>query len=156
MTEQVPGGQPAAGAGVPGQLADYGPRFIAFLIDWGILFVIGIVFGILGAILGKISGILALVASLLNLVVVIGYFIYLVGMDNPLTGRGQTFGKKVMKIKAIKADGADLGPVDAILRLVGYAVSSLVIYLGFIWIFIDANNQGWHDKIAKTFVIKAE
>jgi uncharacterized RDD family membrane protein YckC len=145
---------PPAGGGVPGEIAEYGPRFIAFLIDCGILIVIGIVFSVLVMILGKVAGILASLISLVHLAVVLGYYIYLVGMDNPLTGRGQTYGKKVMNIKAIKVDGSDLGPVDAILRLVGYFISEIVILLGFVWIFIDDNNQGWHDKIAKTYVIK--
>ena len=145
------GAAPAAGGG---ELATYGQRFIAFLIDWGVLIGVGIVFGILGAILGKIAGPLTLVATLLNLVVSIGYFVYLWGVDNPLTGRGQTIGKKVMNIKIVKEDGSDLAVGDAALRLVGYFVSSIVIYLGFLWIIIDDNNQGWHDKIAKTKVVK--
>lgn len=156
MTDPVAaGGAPAAPTGgVPGELAEYGPRFIAFLIDVGVLIGVGIVFGILGYILGQIAGALAAVASLLNIVVSIGYFVYLWGVDNPLTGRGQTLGKKMMNIKIIKEDGSDIDVGGAVLRYIGYIVSQIVIMLGFVWIFIDDNNQGWHDKIAKTYVIK--
>jgi uncharacterized RDD family membrane protein YckC len=159
MSEQVPAGAapaPAAASAVPGELATYGQRILAFLIDVGVLIVIGIICGILGYILGKIAGPLALIATLLNLVASIGYFVYLWGMDNPITGRGQTVGKKLMGIKVIKADGQDMGPVDAILRFVGYIVSEITFGIGYIWIFIDADNQGFHDKIAKTYVIKAD
>jgi uncharacterized RDD family membrane protein YckC len=30
-----------------------------------------------------------------------------------------------------------------------------VILLGYVWILIDKKNQGWHDKIAGTYVVKA-
>lgn len=145
-----------AGGGVPGELATPGERLLAYLIDFGVMIGVGIVFGIIGAILGKILGSTGMIiSSLLQLAVNLGYFIYFVGMDNPVTARGQTIGKKVMKIKIIKTDGGQMEVMDAVMRLVGYWVSSIVLCLGFIWILIDQNKQGWHDKIAKTYVIKA-
>ncbi|EGR2505898.1 RDD family protein, partial [Vibrio cholerae] len=32
--------------------------------------------------------------------------------------------------------------------------SLLGFFIGFFWIFFNKKNQGWHDKIAKTIVIK--
>lgn len=144
----------AGGGGGP-ELASYGERFLAFLIDVGVLIGIGIVFGILSFVLGKVSGLLGGLVYLLYIVVEVGYFIYFWSMDNSITQNGQTIGKKVMNIKIVKEDGGPLTLVDAILRLVGYAVSGMILYLGYIWIFIDDRNQGWHDKIAKTLVVKA-
>ncbi len=158
MSEQVPAGAapaPAAGSAVPGELATYGQRIIAFVIDYAIIIVVMIVLGIVGGLLAKITSILTIITSLLSLVISLGYFIYLVGMDNPLTANGQTMGKKLMGIKIIKMDGGAMTPVDALLRLVGYCVSS-ILSIGFIFIFIDENNQGFHDKIAKTYVVKAD
>ena len=154
MTEPtMTGGAPAAG--VPGELAGYGDRFLAFLIDFGVLILIGLAFGILQWLLTKLHlGFLGAILGLVHFVVNIGYFIYLWGVDNPVTGRGQTVGKMVMNIKIIKADGTDVGVGDSILRYIGYIVSSVIILLGYVWIFIDDKNQGWHDKIAKTYVIK--
>jgi hypothetical protein len=40
-----------------------------------------------------------------------------------------------------------------VLRYVGYLVSAIVVSLGFIWILFDSKRQGWHDKIAKTYVV---
>jgi len=37
-----------------------------------------------------------------------------------------------------------------------YIISALPLYLGFLWVGFDRNKQGWHDKISKTRVIKAE
>jgi uncharacterized RDD family membrane protein YckC len=42
----------------------------------------------------------------------------------------------------------------AFLRWVGYIISAVVLYLGFVWIAFDAKKQGWHDKIAGTVVIR--
>ena len=144
---------PAPPGGAPGELATYGQRILAMLIDAGILIGIYIVFMIVAYVLGKIIGGLAGLVMLLYLVVEIAYFVYLWSMDNQFTGRGQTIGKKVMNIKILKEDGSDMEIKDAVLRLVGYCVSG-ILALGYIWILIDDNNQGWHDKIAKTFVVK--
>ena len=32
-------------------------------------------------------------------------------------------------------------------------ISAMVILLGFVWILIDKKRQGWHDKIAGTYVV---
>lgn len=39
-------------------------------------------------------------------------------------------------------------------RFLGYIVSTIPLSLGFIWILKDKDRQGWHDKIAKTLVLK--
>lgn len=137
----------------PANLASPADRLIAAIIDGVIL---GVVTGILNGIATATgSTTLALLFSLVNLVISIGYYVYFWSFDNPYTTKGQTIGKKLRGIKIIKTDGSDLTPKDAVLRYVGYIVSSIVIMLGFIWIFIDANKQGWHDKIAGTYVVKA-
>jgi hypothetical protein len=40
-----------------------------------------------------------------------------------------------------------------VLRYVGYLVSGIVMSLGFIWILFDRKRQGWHDKLARTYVV---
>ncbi len=67
---------------------------------------------------------------------------------------GRTVGKKIMKIKIITIEGKSITPGKAILRYLGYIISSLGAFLGFLWIIWDKNHQGWHDKIAKTLVVK--
>jgi uncharacterized RDD family membrane protein YckC len=39
------------------------------------------------------------------------------------------------------------------MRLLGYIISILLILSGFFWIPFDIRRQGFHDKIADTFVI---
>ncbi len=38
-------------------------------------------------------------------------------------------------------------------RYLGYYVSIIPLFIGFIWVGIDNKKQGWHDKLAGTFVI---
>lgn len=39
-------------------------------------------------------------------------------------------------------------------RYLAYYVSMLPLFLGFLWIAIDARKQGWHDKLAGTVVVR--
>ena len=127
---------------VPGnyELASVGTRFIAILIDGIIL---GIITGILvGA--GREAG------GGASFVIGLVYYWYFWTRQE-----GQSPGKKLMNIRVIKADGSPLSDGDAILRYIGYYINSLVFMIGWIWAFFDSNSQGWHDKIASTYVVKA-
>lgn len=68
---------------------------------------------------------------------------------------GGTPGKIMLGMRIVSSDGSTngIGWGRAILRLLGYIVSSMLCYLGFIWIAIDKDSQGWHDKIARTYVV---
>jgi len=70
--------------------------------------------------------------------------------------QGATIGKKLMAIKIVKTDGAKLSWFTTIIRLIGYLLSFLFFGLGFLWIVWDKQKQGWHDKIAKTKVVKTD
>ncbi len=41
-----------------------------------------------------------------------------------------------------------------LLRYLGYFVAALPVGLGFFWVAFDARKQGWHDKIARTVVVR--
>ena len=69
---------------------------------------------------------------------------------------GQTVGKAMLGIKIVGADGKPLSLGKAFLRYIGYIVSGIVFALGFIWVLFDRKRQGWHDKIAGTYVVYAE
>lgn len=70
-------------------------------------------------------------------------------------GHGQTVGNRVMKIRVVKTDGTELSLVEAFIRYIGLIVSFVCLFIGVIWVAFDANKQGWHDKIAKTYVVRA-
>ncbi len=128
------------------ELAGAVPRLISYLIDGLILMV---VFGILFAAIGlPESDSMFTLGSLLPVLIGIGYYTY-------FFGNGQTFGMKVMKIKLIGTDSTyPVGYGKGFLRWIGMEISGIVLALGYIWILIDKKNQGWHDKIAGTYVVK--
>lgn len=121
------------------ELASVGTRFIALVIDSiliGILTVIAFIFGgfLFGSVLGAVVGVLYH-----------GFF-----MTN---SNGQTPGKSLLGIRVIKTDGTPITFVDAALRYFGYYINSFVFQIGWLWALIDSRNQGWHDKIASTYVV---
>lgn len=124
------------------QLADNGARFFALIID-------SILVGAIGGILG-VSNAWAL-GGILSFVVGAGYQWFFLTRNN-----GQTPGKMLMKIRVIKVDGSEINEVDAVMRYVGYLINSPVLMLGWLWAFWDPNQQGWHDKLARTYVVKAD
>jgi len=75
-------------------------------------------------------------------------------IDNFIGASGQTIGKLVCYLKVVQTSGEPISYGQAFLRWVGYLVSSILLYLGFFWVMVDYNRQGWHDKIADTYVIK--
>ena len=104
---------------------------------------------------GLIGGIAMGLASLYILALII-YQIY------SLSTRGQTLGKRWMKIKVIKLDGANPGFVGAVLlRVIVNGVISAVPYLGGIYGLVDIlfifreDRRCVHDLIAGTRVVVA-
>lgn len=84
---------------------------------------------------------------------ILASLLYYVGM---WARQGQTIGKSTLGMMIVTKDGGKLGWGKAFLRYIGYMVSSLLVGLGFLWIAIDKKRQGWHDKIAGTYVINSD
>lgn len=79
------------------------------------------------------------------------WMFYCVIMEpSPLQG---TLGKHIMKVKVIDENGNRLSPMLSLRRNTMKILSFLVLSAGFIWILFDKKRQGWHDKIAKTYVV---
>jgi uncharacterized RDD family membrane protein YckC len=68
--------------------------------------------------------------------------------------RGQTPGKLLTGIKIIRTDSSPITWRYALLRYLGYIISTITFFIGFIWIAFDDRKQGLHDKIADTYVVK--
>jgi uncharacterized RDD family membrane protein YckC len=69
---------------------------------------------------------------------------------------GQTIGKSMLGIRVVGADGQSLSWGKALLRYIGYLVSGIVASIGFMWVAFDGKRQGWHDKIAGSYVVDAD
>ncbi len=124
------------------ELADVGTRFIALIIDSILLGIIG---GVIGVILGRAD-----TGGIFGFIIGVLYQWYFLTQQN-----GQTPGKKLVGIRVIKVNGEPLQFTDVLLRYVGYFLNTLIIFLGWIWALFDSNRQGWHDKLAGTYVIRA-
>jgi uncharacterized RDD family membrane protein YckC len=70
--------------------------------------------------------------------------------------RGTTVGGIVFDLHVVRLDGRSVDWETAIVRALGCFLSLFVVFLGFIWIAFDHNNQAWHDKIAGTVVVRAK
>jgi len=124
--------------------AGAGTRLVSYIIDAIILWIIGAIVGLIFMALG--AGYVA-ASIIVGILISLGYFTY-------FFGNGQTPGMKVMKIKLCGTDGTyPIGYGKGFLRWIGMLISALVIYIGFLWILIDKDKQGWHDKIADTYVV---
>ncbi len=122
--------------------ASVGTRFVALVIDSIIIWAIGLIVGIfldeqiLGVSLGFIIGL------------AYNWFFW--------TQRaGQTPGKRAMNIRVVSTDGGRVSDLQAILRYIGYYISSLLLFLGWLWALVDRNHQALHDKLAGTYVVQA-
>jgi len=66
---------------------------------------------------------------------------------------GQTPGKLLMGVRIARTNGQRLTIGRALLRYLGYWLSAIPLGLGFFWVLVDDQRQGWHDKLAGTYVI---
>lgn len=67
--------------------------------------------------------------------------------------RGQTPGKRIMRLRVIRLDGKPLSWWMSFERFGGYAASFSVGLLGFLQILWDHNRMGLHDKVCETVVV---
>ncbi len=130
-----------------GVKAGFWIRVLAYIID-AILY--GIAVGLVNSIFfrGNLQA-----AQGLSLVASAVYFTWLWSVSSPWPG--QTVGMKILNLKVVKIDGSLLTLSQAFIRWVGLVISFIVILIGVIWVAFDPNKQGWHDKIAGTYVLKA-
>jgi len=68
---------------------------------------------------------------------------------------GRTPGKALLGLKVVRRDGADLSVTRSLLRVLGYFLSALPLYLGFAWVLVGRNRLTWHDHLAGTRVVYA-
>jgi uncharacterized RDD family membrane protein YckC len=134
----------AGAATVTSAKAGFWIRVVAFVIDGIIL---GILTGILNSILFAGDSVRG---NGLNTLVGLAYSMYFWSSY----GHGQTVGNRIMKLRVVKTDGSELTLTDSFLRYVGLILSFVCLAIGVIWVAFDANKQGWHDKIANTYVVK--
>jgi uncharacterized RDD family membrane protein YckC len=69
--------------------------------------------------------------------------------------KGSTIGGIICGLQVVRVDGRPIDWPTAVVRALSCFLSLAVVGLGFIWIAIDHDRQGWHDKIAGTAVVRS-
>jgi len=139
------------------KLATPGARAAAFLIDFVLVLVLVILAGLPFAYQQYRSGAVDRVVvpfepfhSLWGLLAMVFYF----GVATYI-GRGQTVGKRLLRIRVVSLSGDHLNLWQSIERALGYGASALEAGFGFLQVLWYHNRQAVHDRIAETVVVDA-
>jgi len=137
----------------------FGRRLLAAMLDTVIIFfasmMVSTAAGVAGLLLGmyspdaeEISTRFVLAAGLL---VSLTYYVVCWAK-----GGGQTLGNFTLMMRIVGTNGAPIGLWRSIVRYVGYYVSIIPLSIGLLWAAFDPHRQGWHDKMARTYVIESD
>jgi uncharacterized RDD family membrane protein YckC len=81
--------------------------------------------------------------------------LYFIGL---WTLSGQTIGKKLFRLKVIQADGNNINLRSAIYRYIMFVLMTASLFVGWFlsafFLITTARNQGIHDKVASTIVVR--
>jgi uncharacterized RDD family membrane protein YckC len=122
--------------------ANVGTRLIALVIDTIIVWFFGV---IVGLVLGE-----EILGIGIGFIIGIAYNGYFWSQR-----AGQTPGKGMMGIRVVSTDGSGVSVIQAVVRYIGYYISTLLLFLGWIWAIFDRDTQTLHDKLAGTYVVRA-
>ncbi len=68
--------------------------------------------------------------------------------------KSATPGKMILNLKIVDTNGGQPSTGQFVGRYFAYLVSMLPLFLGYFWVAWDRHKQAWHDKLARTYVIK--
>jgi len=141
------------------QVVGVGRRLVAMALD-------AVFVAFLSMIGAALAGMAGLVLSSLNssdaeavsnrFIIAFGLTISVIYFIGSWATGGQTLGNYAASIRVVSSDGSRISWGKATLRFIGYIVSAIPLSIGFLWIAFDSHRQGWHDKIARTYVIPSD
>jgi uncharacterized RDD family membrane protein YckC len=136
--------------GVNGTLASPARRLAAHMLDVAIPIGIALIVGVAVAATNAATGSPNMGGAFVGLLFV-AYLIWAL----VLFSRGTTPGKNMLGMDVIHESGRTAGFGRMLVReWIGKLISGMVFGLGYIWILIDPDRQGWHDKLVSTYVVK--
>lgn len=68
--------------------------------------------------------------------------------------KGTTLGGIICRLRVVKTNGRPLQPIDAVVRGLTSIFSLGAVGIGCLWMIQDPHRQTWHDKAARTYVLK--
>ena len=129
-------------------LASFNRRWVGFIVDQvvilGCAFLVALLTGTLDSAGAETTAAWAVTLTLVR-----------VGFGLIFNPRGWSPGKQVVGLRIVNDDGEPPGLRWGVMRTAG-AVFSEMLYIGYIWAFFDSKTQTWHDKLAKTYVVRVE
>lgn len=136
-----------------GQLASPGKRFGAYILDLAIpilaFFLILASAGAAGSSASDPDQGLGF-AVVIIFVLGFGYIIWALRLFT----KGTTPGKSILGMYVVRESGERATFGTMLFReWIGKWISGFVFGLGFLWILFDKDRQGWHDKLASTYVV---
>jgi len=69
---------------------------------------------------------------------------------------GQTIGKMIFGLRVVRRDGQPLTYFRALIRTLGYFLSAVPFFLGFLWVGFTSSKISWHDALADTIVLREQ
>jgi uncharacterized RDD family membrane protein YckC len=137
----------------------FGRRLLASMLDAVFIFFFSMIASTMAGVVGLILGMYSPDAEQISnrFVVATGLILsilyYILAWSK---GGGQTVGNFTFLMRVVGTDGQPIGLGKAVVRYIGYYVSAIPLSIGFLWAAFDKRRQGWHDKIARTYVIAAD
>lgn len=129
-----------------------GRRFLAGLVDAGVLLLGGAVFGAIFRYVAARGGVVS--ARPTNIVALGSVVAFLVlfyfGMSVALAA--STPGLAMMGLEIRTLDGNIPSTRESLWRAFGYLVSASALFLGFVWAIFDSDGLTWHDLMSGTYV----
>lgn len=143
-----PGDEPAV---LPGELAPWGLRVVAGLVDALLLFGVFIGVALVATSFGFTGGNARVMVLGLGEVAALGYLLWQLTAQ----GRtGQTLGKRAVGLQLVGGqDGRPVGPQRSLARQVLHAVDALPCGLGYLRPLWDPDRQTFADKVLGTVVV---
>lgn len=131
--------------------AGFWKRFFAFIIDWLILGLLLMLFGMLVSGSMEFTGIYTRSEGSLELAGILLPWLYYAGLES--SEQQATFGKLALNIKVTDLEGRRISFLRASVRHFAKILSSMLLLIGYIMIAFTAKKQGLHDLIAGCLVV---
>ena len=130
-------------------LATFNRRWVGFLIDRVVIVACATVVALLAGVLESGNAAATAGFALIVTLVELGYG----GIFNP---RGWSPGKLLVGVRIVNVDGEPPGLRWGTMRTAATVISQFLFWVGYFWAFFDKQTQTWHDKLAKTYVVRVD
>jgi uncharacterized RDD family membrane protein YckC len=129
------------------ELASVGSRFLAQVLDLVWMLPLSVLLNLVAAVVngGPMSDGGLLMAHLVSALIVLNFWVE----------RQGTPGKLVLGLRIVDAESGGPASVgNLVVRYVGFLIALMPLGLGCLWALWDPRRQGWHDKMARTLVVR--